>query len=423
MGRSRLCRRRAPPGTLFLQIRETRASKFGVKISALLFSSFSWESHSHCPQCLILIQFLQCKEFKGHVDRLVAEIRNAPTGVSSPSQPIVVGRKEEKEANILPNISELFKKVEGSWNCSGCYLSNGPDVVKCPSCETFKPEVEDHSTSSCPGCIGCDPDAFDFSKLDNRQVPVYAEQTMSPEEYKQHLSKEKLVNFSFSSPTSGLSAFNSSGGSTGSPLFSGFNSSNSFFSSTSLSPMKPAAGSGGLQVVDFGATGGPTNFTFGTLAQASPTSSTKTEPFPQFSSPENEGAEDGEVDVEDDDDDEEYEDEEEEEEVAFEGQGTLRVRKHGESGKIFLVVSIIPQLNVRDLYFFLFLVILEMRDLGKGAVVLSYDSEMYCNRFHFSGENTDEAVEHVICADSQITVSISLIKFNRCRFCVIFFSF
>jgi hypothetical protein len=39
-------------------------------------------------------------------------------------------------------LSELFKKAEGAWDCSICYVNNKKEAIKCLACETPKPGCE-----------------------------------------------------------------------------------------------------------------------------------------------------------------------------------------------------------------------------------------------------------------------------------------
>jgi hypothetical protein len=39
-------------------------------------------------------------------------------------------------------LSELFKKAEGSWECSTCYVNNQKEAIKCIACQTPKPDCE-----------------------------------------------------------------------------------------------------------------------------------------------------------------------------------------------------------------------------------------------------------------------------------------
>jgi len=110
-------------------------------------------------------------------------------------------------------------------------MENKKESTACPGCGTAQPgqpsalstfsftiptlvkeATEEPVQTDCPGCIGCDSDSFDFSQLDSRQLPVYPEQSLTPEEYSRQVVIEKpsptqgfvLTNFpmSMSSPLS-----------------------------------------------------------------------------------------------------------------------------------------------------------------------------------------------------------------------------
>jgi len=71
----------------------------------------------------------------------VVEIGSAPASVdSTKSEPTAVTAAVASE--VVKPLSELFKKPEGTWTCSGCYMDNNKDSLKCPSCETMKPGVD-----------------------------------------------------------------------------------------------------------------------------------------------------------------------------------------------------------------------------------------------------------------------------------------
>lgn len=56
----------------------------------------------------------------------------------------------DKTADSSKPLSELFKKAEGSWDCSGCLIVNDSSVKKCPACGTLKPGVKPEEVQSTP---------------------------------------------------------------------------------------------------------------------------------------------------------------------------------------------------------------------------------------------------------------------------------
>ncbi|ESO96148.1 hypothetical protein LOTGIDRAFT_231853 [Lottia gigantea] len=53
--------------------------------------------------------------------------------------PVLETNKSKPTENKQPSLSQLFKPDPGSWECSGCLVSNKSNVRKCLACNTLKP--------------------------------------------------------------------------------------------------------------------------------------------------------------------------------------------------------------------------------------------------------------------------------------------
>jgi E3 SUMO-protein ligase RanBP2 len=53
-----------------------------------------------------------------------------------------IAKPEPTKKDDKKGFGDLFKVKEGSWKCDGCLMSNSGDILKCPACETLKPEVK-----------------------------------------------------------------------------------------------------------------------------------------------------------------------------------------------------------------------------------------------------------------------------------------
>jgi hypothetical protein len=90
----------------------------------------------------------QCTEFKKKFEEIVDLVASSPLSETTPT------KFEETPSPISPSkadlkpLSELFKKAENSWDCSGCYVNNGAAVTKCPACGTTKPGFVEEVTDA-----------------------------------------------------------------------------------------------------------------------------------------------------------------------------------------------------------------------------------------------------------------------------------
>jgi rubrerythrin len=67
------------------------------------------------------------------------------SSVPAASGSLIVKQDQLTTGEIKP-LSELFKKAEGEWDCSSCYVRNKSSSLKCPACNTPKPAEQMPST-------------------------------------------------------------------------------------------------------------------------------------------------------------------------------------------------------------------------------------------------------------------------------------
>lgn len=46
------------------------------------------------------------------------------------------------------SLADMFKPAEGSWECTGCYVSNAASVLRCLACQTLKPGAKPQDSPS-----------------------------------------------------------------------------------------------------------------------------------------------------------------------------------------------------------------------------------------------------------------------------------
>ena len=63
----------------------------------------------------------------------------SPAPKPSISQPAPIPKQPTNSSN---NFGDKFKPKVGSWECGGCFLRQGPEVIQCPACQAVKPGHE-----------------------------------------------------------------------------------------------------------------------------------------------------------------------------------------------------------------------------------------------------------------------------------------
>ncbi|CAL4133606.1 unnamed protein product, partial [Meganyctiphanes norvegica] len=80
------------------------------------------------------------KLFQNRAEMLTEQFQHKETS------PVSTTTKESNKPTASAkqqSLAEMFKKPEGSWECQMCLLNNGPEAVKCASCETPNPKASD----------------------------------------------------------------------------------------------------------------------------------------------------------------------------------------------------------------------------------------------------------------------------------------
>ena len=127
---------------------------------------------------------MQCQEFKEKMEEMIAlqEDTSSPNtsnvNVSNITTPDRQNYSTSSESNspvvnkVTSNIplSQMFKKVEGSWDCGACYVTNKPDVIQCVACNTAKPGCEAQVEKEKQSIIDSAP-KFNFSFGSNPLTP------------------------------------------------------------------------------------------------------------------------------------------------------------------------------------------------------------------------------------------------------------
>ena len=86
-------------------------------------------------------------------------------------------------------LSELFKRGDGEWDCSICLIRNKAEVLKCPACETVRPntgrhlqtlisKAENSNTAAKSFMLG--PEGFQFPCMQYQSQPSELKKTASP---------------------------------------------------------------------------------------------------------------------------------------------------------------------------------------------------------------------------------------------------
>ena len=60
---------------------------------------------------------------------------------------LLVGDSNIKSGGVSGDLSSLFKKPVGSWDCPTCMIQNKAPVTKCVACNTSKPSSTTTSTT------------------------------------------------------------------------------------------------------------------------------------------------------------------------------------------------------------------------------------------------------------------------------------
>ncbi|XP_076453510.1 LOW QUALITY PROTEIN: E3 SUMO-protein ligase RanBP2-like [Babylonia areolata] len=60
--------------------------------------------------------------------------------------PAAAAEQNEKQ----PSLADMFKPEEGSWECTGCYVSNKADVQRCLACQALKPGLKPEDVKPAP---------------------------------------------------------------------------------------------------------------------------------------------------------------------------------------------------------------------------------------------------------------------------------
>ncbi|CAH1780692.1 unnamed protein product [Owenia fusiformis] len=184
------------------------------------------------------------------------------------------------------DLAAMFKPEEGSWECTDCYVRNGPKLVTCPACgatklgETVqKSEPKSLFGSGPTGVIG-ESGGFRFGSGASPSTAAFSFGTQKPTSDTVDGAKpssgfsfgKKSEQFSFGSASSPSAQKNEAGSSTSGPPSSTkatFSSGFSFSTPTTSSSTKPL-GSGGFR---FGSGASPSTaaFSFGTQKPTSDT--------------------------------------------------------------------------------------------------------------------------------------------------------
>ncbi len=107
--------------------------------------TLTWKAVDFAEGGAVLEQF--CVRFKAEEKgvQFMDKFREAQKLLASKqSQKSSVAQK--KEGKATDNLLDKFKPKVGSWECTGCYVSNGPDVMQCPACNTPKPGTKTPAT-------------------------------------------------------------------------------------------------------------------------------------------------------------------------------------------------------------------------------------------------------------------------------------
>lgn len=89
------------------------------------------------------------------------------------------------DAAGLPSLSEMFIPATGSWECTGCYVSNKADVQKCVACQALKPGLKPEDVKPAAATSGQGgfrfgvPSNGGYSFYDSNTVPA-ATSTSAP---------------------------------------------------------------------------------------------------------------------------------------------------------------------------------------------------------------------------------------------------
>jgi E3 SUMO-protein ligase RanBP2 len=146
-----------------------------LKLSELSDKQFSWMavdfSDNVSKNEIFLAKFKtpeEGKKFKTVFEQAVLDAKSLPP--TTPNKQTATTSTTNQISN-KPTLSEQFKSE--NWSCSGCYVSNKKDDLKCVCCDTNKPGSE--STSKIP-TSNTSPS---ISTLSNQQQPPKSQSTFS----------------------------------------------------------------------------------------------------------------------------------------------------------------------------------------------------------------------------------------------------
>jgi hypothetical protein len=87
---------------------------------------------------------MQALEFKTRMEEMIELVKSGGGSGDTPTKPQsspALTPVPTSQVEQTP-LSELFKKAEGAWDCSICYVNNQKEAIKCLACETPKPGCE-----------------------------------------------------------------------------------------------------------------------------------------------------------------------------------------------------------------------------------------------------------------------------------------